>query len=104
MRLALVKAIVTNLPVTKIENAFKSAQRRKSRKTMESDSAVSDVPSIDSTEQPYTHFIFFAANPRSGDQRAADFLNKQRIIQCKFDEFGKRAYGHVFNVLEKDDS
>jgi len=52
----------------------------------------------------YTHYIFFAANPRSGDQKAAEFLNKTRNMQCKFEEFGKRAYAHIFNVLDADDS
>ena len=62
------------------------------------------MPSRDSVDLAYTHYIFFAANPRSGDQKAADFLNKARNIQCKFDEFSMRAYGHVFNVLDEDDS
>ena len=51
----------------------------------------------------YTHYIFFAANPRSGDQKAAEFLNKSRNVQCKFEEYGKNAYGHIFNVLEPED-
>ena len=52
----------------------------------------------------YTHYIFFAANPRSGDQKATDFLSKARNIQCRFDQFSKRAYGHIFNVLDKEDA
>ena len=31
-------------------------------------------------------------------------MNKQRNIQCKFEEYGARAYGHIFNVLDADDS
>lgn len=54
--------------------------------------------------QAYTHYIFVAANPRSGDQKAQEFLNKQRNVQCKFEEQNMRAYCHLFNVLEKDDS
>ena len=62
------------------------------------------IPSRDSVKQAYTHYIFVAANPRSGDQKAQEFLNKQRNVQCKFEEQGLRAYGHIFNVLDKDDS
>lgn len=62
------------------------------------------IPSRDSQELAYTHYVFFAANPRSGDQKAAHFLNKLRNVQCRFEEQGKRAYGHVFNVLDADDS
>lgn len=39
-------------------------------------SSLVSVPSRDSVMEVYTHYIFFAANPRSGDQKAADFLNK----------------------------
>ena len=63
-----------------------------------------DIPSRDSIQAVYTHYVFFAANPRSGDQKAAEFLNKTRNFQCKFEEHDKRAYGHVFNVLDADDS
>ena len=52
----------------------------------------------------YTHYIFFAANPRSGDRKAETFLNKMRNVQCKFDEYGARAYGHIFNVTDPNDS
>ena len=62
------------------------------------------LPSRDSVNTRYTHYVFFAANPRSGDQKAAEFLNKARNIQCKFEEYGKLAYGHVFSVLDADDS
>ena len=62
------------------------------------------MKSRDSLNLPYTHYVFFAANPRSGDQKAADFLNKVRNVQCRFEEFGKHAYGHIFNVLDSDDS
>jgi len=62
------------------------------------------VPSAISPDTKYTHYVFFAANPRSGDQKANEFLNKARNIQCRFDDYGKHAYGHVFNVLDADDS
>jgi len=60
--------------------------------------------SRESTKMAYTHYIFFAANPRSGDQKAAEFLNKARNFSCRFEEYGKNAYGHVFNVLDPADS
>ena len=61
------------------------------------------VPSRNSSDVQYTHYVFIAANPRSGDQKAQEFLNKARNIQCKFEQHGKHAYGHVFNVLDDDD-
>ena len=62
------------------------------------------MPSRISATTPYTHYVFFAANPRSGDQKAQLFLNKQRNIQCRFENHDKHAYGHVFNVLDADDN
>ena len=68
-------------------------------------STVTSLPSRGSVgEFLYTHYIFFAANPRSGDQKAAVFLNKQRNLQVRLDQFGFNVYAHLFNVLDDDDS
>ena len=48
----------------------------------------------------YTHYIFFIANPRSGNQRAADFLSGVRNFQMTYKSRNIRAFCHIFNVLD----
>ena len=51
----------------------------------------------------YTHYIFFVANPRSGNQRAADFLSGVRNFQMTYKSRNIRAFCHIFNVLDKQE-
>ena len=51
----------------------------------------------------YSHYLFFFANPRSGDQAAKKFLTpkKERSFNMKFEDRGINLFGHVCNITEK---
>ena len=56
---------------------------------------------IDGNE--YSHYIFFVANPRSGNQKAANFLTGVRNFQLSYKSRGIRAFCHIFNVLDQQE-
>ena len=59
--------------------------------------------SVANNQDGYTHYLFIFANPLSGDQKAAQFLNKARNFSASFSEHGISAYGHLFSVLIKEE-
>ena len=53
--------------------------------------------------EKYTHYLFFFANPRSGDQKANYFLKEQRNMKTfnwKFEDHNVYLYAHIFNVID----
>ncbi len=52
-------------------------------------------------KEEYTHYLFFFANPRSGDQAAKRFLKgkqRDRSFNMKFEAHAVDLFGHIFNV------
>ena len=64
-------------------------------------SKVSIGPFADGDE--YTHYLYFFANPRSGDQAAKRYLKakQERTFNLKFDDYSVNLFGHIFNVTQE---